>query len=377
MHTTPSAPVRSQPPRAFTVFGAAFVAGAAAAFGVNSVLNAHLAQARPQVESESILVAIRSLPAGSPVTVWDVALRDWPKAMVPAAAMRVTDDLENLVARHPLREGQPILAVQLTRVDTAEAESSSPLTVVSNGNRATTPPEQDLWAPETVPARPEPVVVGRRTPAPQAGTPAPLDTPTAAVAGPLTVTPPVETVVVPDPVPRPAPEAAPQAVASTEPVVVAPSDPPETLTLPAAPAANDVASTEQAAPPPAGSDTAAVTDAAAPAAESDTPAATAPVRTAQRPRSSAIQFLAVPAPESLEADAVPPAPQPPAIPSARDDGTRGDAPARSDGDARVANRRGDADAPRAPSQSGRTPQATRKPQRGQRAAADPRAPRGR
>ena len=95
-------------------------------------LDAHLARSRPQVESESILVAIRSLPAGAPVTVWDVALKDWPKAMVPAAAMRVTDDLENLVARHPLREGQPVLAVQLVRAEAADGAAVKPVEVVSS-----------------------------------------------------------------------------------------------------------------------------------------------------------------------------------------------------------------------------------------------------
>jgi Flp pilus assembly protein CpaB len=105
------------------VFGAAIVAGAAAAFGLNSALDTHLAQAKPQVESESILVALRALPAGAPVTVWDVGLRDWPKAMVPSSAMRVTDDLDNLIVRHPLREGQPILAVQLGRADAAAVDA--------------------------------------------------------------------------------------------------------------------------------------------------------------------------------------------------------------------------------------------------------------
>jgi len=74
--TTSQGPHGPHRPRALTVFGAAFVAGAAAAFGVNRVLDVHLAQAKPQVESEPIFVALRSLPQGAPVTVWDVALRD-------------------------------------------------------------------------------------------------------------------------------------------------------------------------------------------------------------------------------------------------------------------------------------------------------------
>lgn len=107
------APTRRHRPRAATVFIAAFVAGAAAAVGINRVLDVHLAQSKPQVECEPIFVALRSLPQGVPVTVWDVALRDWPKAMMPTAAVRVTDTFAGCLLKHPLREGQPLLTVQL------------------------------------------------------------------------------------------------------------------------------------------------------------------------------------------------------------------------------------------------------------------------
>jgi len=105
---------RSHRPRALTVFVAAFVAGAAAAVGVNRTLDVRLAQSKPRVESEAIFVALRSLPQGSPVTVWDVALRDWPKAMLPTTALRASDSFSGHVLKHPLREGQPLLSIQLT-----------------------------------------------------------------------------------------------------------------------------------------------------------------------------------------------------------------------------------------------------------------------
>jgi len=107
-----TSPVRHRP-RQTTVFVAAFVAGAAAAVGVNRALDVHLAQSKPQVECEPIFVALRSLPQGVPVTIWDVALRDWPKAMLPTSALRVTDSFAGCVLKYPLREGQPLLAVQL------------------------------------------------------------------------------------------------------------------------------------------------------------------------------------------------------------------------------------------------------------------------
>ncbi len=122
------AATRHRPSR-LTVFGAAFVAGAVAAFGINSVLDSHLIRSQPQVECEPIFVALRSLPQGTPVTVWDVALRDWPRAMLPQTALRAEDTFEGRILRHPLREGQPLLSVQLAEAETAGARSSDgPLT---------------------------------------------------------------------------------------------------------------------------------------------------------------------------------------------------------------------------------------------------------
>jgi len=119
------APVRHRP-RTATVFVAAFVAGAAAAVGLNRALDVHLAQSKPQVECEPIFVALRSLPQGTPVTVWDVALRDWPKAMLPATALRVTDSFEGCLLKYPVREGQPLLAAQLVKLEAAPPAAAWP-----------------------------------------------------------------------------------------------------------------------------------------------------------------------------------------------------------------------------------------------------------
>lgn len=110
--TSAARPVRHRP-RTTTVFVAAFVAGAVAAVGVNRALDVRLAQAKPQVECEPVFVALRALPAGAPVTVWDVALRDLPKAMVPATALRVNDSFAGRLLKFPLREGQPLISAQL------------------------------------------------------------------------------------------------------------------------------------------------------------------------------------------------------------------------------------------------------------------------
>lgn len=150
-------PVRTQRPKATTVFAAAFLAGAAAAVGLNRTLDVHLAQRQPRVESEPIFVALRSLPQGTPLTVWDVALREWPKAMLPAAALRPRDSFDGMVLKLPIREGQPILSVQLAkttapRVDSQMVEAKTPPAASTPSSGVASSEQSDLWAPAAVPA---------------------------------------------------------------------------------------------------------------------------------------------------------------------------------------------------------------------------------
>lgn len=209
MHTAAASraeqPRRHRPSRV-TVFTTAFVAGAAVAFGVNRVLDLHLAQARPQIECEPIFVALHSLPQGAPITVWDVALKDWPRAMLPASALRARDTFEGMVLRHPLREGQPLLSVQLMRsADSGPVRSAalplgesftSPLPATQTSQDAAAM-AADLWTP----AAPTAANVAA------AGTPAtsPTDVdppPSAPRSTPLTVA--AETFVAPPPASEPA-----------------------------------------------------------------------------------------------------------------------------------------------------------------------------
>ncbi len=175
---TPADSARRHRPKATTVFIAAFVAGAVVAVVVNRALDLHLAQSRPQVESEPIFVALRPLPQGSPVTVWDVALRDWPRAMLPTSALRAGDSFEGSVLKYALREGQPLLAVQLmpaspplaaaadmsTPVEDAfvmPAPAAAPTTVVQPAVAVAPklePPREPAAAPKTSPVAAGPAV---------------------------------------------------------------------------------------------------------------------------------------------------------------------------------------------------------------------------
>ena len=306
-----SAPAKAHRPQAYTVFGAAIVAGAAVAFGLNSALDSHLAQAKPQVESESILVALRPLSAGSPVTVWDVGLRDWPKAMVPSTALRVTDDLENLVVRHPLREGQPILAVQLGRVDTAGEVIARPLAVAAPPAPSGREPERDLR--ESPPPAPAPPLTSAAVPPATTVTTVSTTFATATTVLPVpaavaprvaatTATPAAAPVKTGNPglatanqlVPAP-PETALTTIATGTPTpatatspIVEPSSDLDPLALPAV----DAATTTFATATPA-LDAPAPIEIRSPRAErGDTPPAA--LRTALRPRPSVVQALSVP-----------------------------------------------------------------------------------
>jgi hypothetical protein len=154
-----STPARHRP-KSFTVFAAAFLAGAAAAVGVNRVLDVQLAQRKPQVECEPIFVSLRSLPQGAPITVWDVALKDWPKAMLPASALRASDSFEGFVLKHALREGQPLLAVQLVRAESGAATSPAVTdeSFVAPVPASTSSTDTDLWTPTGSPTAPKTTV---------------------------------------------------------------------------------------------------------------------------------------------------------------------------------------------------------------------------
>ena len=251
---TPSTRPARHRPRTTTVFVAAFVAGAAAAVGVNRALDVHLAQAKPQVECEPIFVALRALPSGSPITVWDVALRDLPKAMVPATALRVTDSFEGRILKFPLREGQPLVSGQLVPAEpaapaAAETPDAEPVVrqeLVEEAFVAPVPATTPVATRAAEPvAEPRDVVTrepvfndeptsgdepsGEAAPEPEASaTAAPVVAPAAEIAGGQptpapTVAEPTPVATIPEPA-RPEPEAERQSVAAAPATLPLPTD---------------------------------------------------------------------------------------------------------------------------------------------------------
>ena len=306
------------------MFVAAFVAGAAAAVGVNQALDVHLAQRRPQVESEPIFVALRSLAQGSPVTVWDVALRDWPKAMLPTTAMRAEDSFEGCVLRHPLREGQPLLKVQLVhgagpaRTDVVDIPAFAPPAVAEPVARSVEP---DLWTP--APAEPtvsttptEPVTVADSTLQPN------TSADVAPPLGPSTTVDPETLADLTDlaaglQVPMLAEDLEPQPPLDAEPVAIAAIDEPTLADpLPGEPTPADT-------PPPADAGVESVVAARSVTTTADPTAAVAvpapptePETAPRQPRDGVVRYLVVPERVAMQADAgfAQPQPAPPTAP---------------------------------------------------------------
>jgi len=301
--TNSTAPTRSHRPRAITVFAAAFVAGAAAAVGVNRALDVRLAQSKPRVESEAIFVALRSLPQGAPVTVWDVALRDWPKAMMPASALRASDTFSGHVLKHPLREGQPLLSIQLAPTGQGAQPAAEPTTfpppaAYTNASTPVVPlTEGDLWAPA------EPVTVqatpSTQQPAPQAVSPVAVQ--------PVEATPPTTSIAIEpstEPSTEPSIAAAPAATPTQLPAqdTVLPLEP----SAPKEPAPVEPTATVAAADGPVMAADSTEATVAADVDPQPAPLAVAPPTPAapvNSPRPSHLRYLVVPESIAVQADA--------------------------------------------------------------------------
>ena len=323
--TQSTAPTRSHRPRAITVFAAAFVAGAAAAVGVNRALDVRLAQSKPRVESEAIFVALRSLPQGAPVTVWDVALRDWPKAMMPASALRASDTFSGHVLKHPLREGQPLLSIQLAPTGQGAQPAAEPTTfpppaAYTNASTPVVPrAEGDLWSPA------EPAAA-QATPSTQQLAPTAVSPAISPVAvQPVEATPPTTSIAIAPSI-EPSLAAAPAATptqlpaqdtvlpqepsAPTEPAPIEPTatvaaaDGPAmaTDTTEAEPAAEPVSAPSTAPQPQAGPEGTAAADAAPPPAPLAAVPPTPPTPV-NIPRPTHLRYLVVPESIATQADA--------------------------------------------------------------------------
>ena len=305
--TQSTAPTRSHRPRAITVFAAAFVAGAAAAVGVNQALDVRLAQSKPRVESEAIFVALRSLPQGAPVTVWDVALRDWPKAMMPASALRASDTFSGHVLKHPLREGQPLLSIQLAPTGqraqpAAEPTTFPPPAAYTNANTPVVPrAEGDRW----LPAEP---VAAQATPSTQQLAPTAVSPAISPVAvQPVEATPPTTSIAIAPSI-EPSLAAAPAATPTQLPAqdTVLPQEP----SAPTEPAPIEPTATVAAADGPAmAGDTTEPTDTIEPTAAADVAPPPAPVAASDTLETVVAQPAPPVAPTPLAA--VPPTPPAP------------------------------------------------------------------
>jgi len=87
--------------------------GVVAAVGITQVMAKRDAETPGQVELESIVVAMKDIPMGDPVSVQLVTLEEWPKDKVPKGAITKVEDVENRRPKARIFAGSPILENQL------------------------------------------------------------------------------------------------------------------------------------------------------------------------------------------------------------------------------------------------------------------------
>jgi hypothetical protein len=244
--------------------------------------------------------------------------------MLPTSALRAGDAFEGCVLRHAIREGQPLLAVQLVRSGSGEGPTATeafvPAVPAPAHPTAETSASADLWTPaESVPSQPAPA-------APAPAKVATTTTPVTVDAAPAPVSEPPAAAVAAEVAPAPeqtTEEAAVVAPPASEPTVVAVPEPTtaevaSTLTDSQAPTAPSPA-TQPAAPTPSGVDDdaseAIVTDVASMPSVMAAPTTTGTAAT--RPATNdAGRFLVVPERIAMQADTsfTTPRPQPPGPP---------------------------------------------------------------
>jgi len=88
--------------------------GVVAAIGITQVMAKRDADNNPaQVEIESIVVAMKDIPMGDPVSAQLLKLEEWPKDKVPKGAITKMEDVENRRPKARIFAGSPILENQL------------------------------------------------------------------------------------------------------------------------------------------------------------------------------------------------------------------------------------------------------------------------
>ncbi len=87
--------------------------GVVAAVGITQVMAKRDGENPAQVEMESIVVAMKDVPMGDPVSLQLVKLEEWPKDKVPKGAITKLEDVENRRPKARIFAGSPILENQL------------------------------------------------------------------------------------------------------------------------------------------------------------------------------------------------------------------------------------------------------------------------
>ncbi len=117
-------------------FGVAVVFGLLAVVLANNWLSSRTSEANTIVKDTialtQVVVAVKDISIGTPLTKENLSLADWPKANLPKGAFHDIALLENRIAVTQLAAGQPILAVELA----APGSGAGLVALIPPGRRA-------------------------------------------------------------------------------------------------------------------------------------------------------------------------------------------------------------------------------------------------
>jgi pilus assembly protein CpaB len=104
--------------------------GLVAALGINQVLANRNTDTDNVIETSPILVAMKDIEFGAPLTADVLKLEDWPTAKVPEGSLTSLEAIKSRRARTKLYSGEPVLENKLT-----SGETSGPSTLIPDGLR--------------------------------------------------------------------------------------------------------------------------------------------------------------------------------------------------------------------------------------------------
>lgn len=121
-------------PKSLLLLALALGCGLVASIGISQVMEGNAKNARPDIETAPIYVALHNINLGDPIDASMVSLQEWPKDKIPPGALTQLEEIEGRRPRAAIIQGEPILDAKLL----APGEHADPIGAITEGYRLVT-----------------------------------------------------------------------------------------------------------------------------------------------------------------------------------------------------------------------------------------------